>query len=158
MRHLTNSRGWTLGLGVAAFLGACTPGEPIVSRAVDSVLISADCYTDGTVATALSPWVRGVPIGGSIEWVLRPSAAGAVDSFRVTPKTGEGRWPYVNTGPMHGRPDVPAQARGMRPNVQVGHRASYDVTLYCRPEGSSESFTIIIDPDVVVDRARSQEQ
>lgn len=143
-----------LSAGLLGLLASCAPGEPVISRAVDSVLITADCYTDGTVATALSPWVRGVPIGGSIEWVLGPSAAGQVDSFSVTPKTGTGRWPYVNTGPMHGRPDVPAQARGMRPNIQVGARASYDVTLYCRPENSSEHYKIIIDPDVVVDRAR----
>jgi hypothetical protein len=143
-----------LSAGLLGLLASCAPGEPEISRAVDSVLITADCYTDGTVATALSPWVRGVPQGGSIEWVLGPSAAGQVDSFSVTPKPRPNRWPYVNTGPMHGRPNVPAQARGMRPDIQIGHRASYDVTLYCRPEGSSEHFTIIIDPDVVVDRAR----
>lgn len=141
-------------LGLLSPLASCTPAEPRISRAVDTVMITADCYTDGTVATALSPWVRGVPDSGSIEWVLGPSAAGQVDSFSIRPKKGKGPWPYVNTGPMHGRPNVPAQARGMRPNVKVGDRASYDVTLYCRPEGSSEHFTIIIDPDVVVDRAR----
>lgn len=143
-----------VGSGCLLLAAACAPAQPLVDRAVDSVLISADCYADGTVATALSPWVRGVPIGGSLEWVLRPSAAGQVDSFAVTPKSGQGRWPYVSTARMHGRPNVPARAQGMRPNVQVGDRARYDVALYCRPEGSSETFTIIIDPDVVVDRAR----
>lgn len=133
---------------------ACGQSAPRAIVSVDTVEVGIECYPDSTVAVALSPWIRHVPEGGAIEWVLAPPAGtGRVDTFYVEPKPrAAGRWPY--DGKPGGKPGTPGRSGPMKGNARPGDRGHYNLVASCVPQGASSPLRIIIDPDVVVDRAR----
>ncbi|HUG27555.1 MAG TPA: hypothetical protein VMK53_04595 [Gemmatimonadales bacterium] len=131
-------------------LGGCAAEDGQAVTAVDTVNVTINCYPDSTVSVALRPWVKRVPGGGTIDWVVAEPSNGIVDTFYVRPKLkGSGRWMY--SAKPGGRPGIPARSGPMNENANSGDRGRYDLIALCRPQLGHPAFEILIDPDVVVD-------
>lgn len=132
-------------------LVACSTDSFQAVASVDTVNVSVNCYADSTVAVALSPWVRHVGPGGTIDWVMAQPNAGTVDSFFVERKPkGSGRWMYADRS-RAGRPGDPGRSGPMKGTARKGDRGHYNLVAWCRPDDGPVTFKVIIDPDVVVD-------
>jgi hypothetical protein len=137
-------------LGGVLSLAGCAPEAGRAVTAVDTVHVSINCYPDSTVAVALSPWIRSVPEGGTIEWVLAEVTTGIVDTFYIEPKpNAAGRWMY--RGKPGGKPGNPGRSGEMNRNAKRGDRGHYNFVAFCRPAAGHPAFKILVDPDVIVD-------
>lgn len=150
--RLARSTAPCVALLLAAATG-CAPPEVLDSGLLRSIAITTGCDGD-SLTFRLSPWIRHVEEGDAIDWSMTVTA-GQVDSFFVAPLNA-GKWPYKATGKMKGTPNLPAQAKGMKGKGKVDFDLPYQyvINYSCVTDGGTDTMRVVIDPDVVVDRAR----
>lgn len=147
-------------LGSALGIGACAAPKPLLDvRATEAVTITTACW-DKTVSFELTPWEVDVQRGDQVDWTMAPPPRGAVGEYQLVPES-PGDWPYPDMlgksgkgkGKAVGRPNLPLRSNQMHGGTKSDTRHKYTIEYWCHPEGGTDSLQVIIDPDVVVDRA-----
>lgn len=132
---------------VALMLASC--GQAVSSRvgSVMPVNVEVGCTPGGEVSFLLRPWTITIFENDTLQWNLTPRDGAQITGFTIEPR---GRpWPFRDRRPDHVSDRVPARYSRMKSKPFGKYR--YAVVLTC--QNGTQIHRVIIDPDVVVDRA-----
>lgn len=138
---------------VALVLASCSQA---VSSRVGSVMpvdVEVGCTPGGEVSFLLRPWTITIFENDTLQWNLTPRGGAQITGFTIEPQGGfwSTPWPFKNKRPDRVSDQIPARYSRMK-GKPFGHYR-YAVVLTC--QNGAQVHRVVIDPDVVVDRARN---
>lgn len=109
-----------------------------------SVTVNASCATEQNTIIRVDPDTVRIKQGDAVAWRLA-DATNVVD-FSIIPKD-DAKWPYADQPPYRGGRSRVAIASRMKQKAKGTY--SYAVSVICSVDG--KTFTVDLDPDIVVD-------
>ena len=133
-------------LAAVAATEACDPVSTRSGRDRGQVTIVFKCdYDDENADVRIVPWRVKQQPGGTIRWKLSKSRVAKVD---ITPKTGT--WPFGGNPVITVTKDAPGVAAVPETTPDGVYR--YNATGTCTNPSNGSSYTIVVDPDMIIRR------